>query len=100
LSSGGSFRERAGVASSRSGSSDQSIGAGAVQDIQQVFEYPRDVRSFLRDVEPPKTRATMRLSISWRVLVVSISSWMEMSAVEKVMELKGERARDCLKSSR
>ena len=36
----------------------------------------------------PKARAVIRLSISWRVLVVSIRSWMEMSAVEKGMGLE------------
>lgn len=34
----------------------------------------------------------MRLSISWKVLVVFMSSWMEMSAVEKGMGLKGAEA--------
>ena len=37
----------------------------------------------------PKARAVMRLSISGRTLVVSISSWMEMSEVENGIVLNG-----------
>ena len=36
---------------SRSGRSDDTIGAGAVQDLKQLFEHPPDLRALLRVVD-------------------------------------------------
>jgi len=69
--------------------SDHPIRAGAIQGLQQLFKNSPDLRSLLRVVNRAEGTGGHAVSISWRVLVVSMSSWMEMSAVEKGMGLNG-----------